>query len=138
MIAVSLLLVIAFISDKSSSFPNIFTIAHHHHPHHHRDSATTVATARSMFTSSSSPPSHGTEMRQSKNSHDDIIDLQPPHFRRSPAEVMESITNACTTLGVQSFDVYGDFTKGKKRYCVHAYKLNEFLQHHILSFLKLR
>ena len=40
---------------------------------------------------------------------DKVIDLQLHTIRQSPAETLASLSEACTTLGVESFDVYGDY-----------------------------
>ena len=38
-----------------------------------------------------------------------IIDLQTPTCRESPANTLASLSEACQQLGVDAFDVYGDF-----------------------------
>ena len=40
-------------------------------------------------------------------------DLQSMHHERSPADVLNSLVEACDTLGVNTFDFYGDFSSGK-------------------------
>ncbi|KAK1732953.1 hypothetical protein QTG54_016284 [Skeletonema marinoi] len=46
----------------------------------------------------------------SNNSKDKaVIDLQLHTIRQSPAETLASLSEACNTLGVESFDVYGDY-----------------------------
>lgn len=45
----------------------------------------------------------------SSSTHKEIIDLQSHTLRRSPAETLLCLSEACQTLGVNSFDVYGDY-----------------------------
>jgi len=42
-----------------------------------------------------------------------ILDLQNQHHPLSPVETIKSIEIACTELGIDKFDVYGDYTEGK-------------------------
>jgi len=42
--------------------------------------------------------------------HHTKYDLQTPHPIRSPSEKLESLARACEILGIDDFDVYGDFT----------------------------
>ncbi len=42
----------------------------------------------------------------------DIIDLQSQHRQLSPFESMSSIAKSCEILGIEKFDVYGDFGEG--------------------------
>jgi hypothetical protein len=44
-----------------------------------------------------------------------FIDLQTPAIRESPANALESLSRACRRLGVDAFDVYGDFDSGVER-----------------------
>eukprot|EP00984_Skeletonema_dohrnii_P033875 scaffold31942_cov155-Skeletonema_dohrnii-CCMP3373.AAC.5 len=52
-------------------------------------------------------------MRATSNNNNDkdksVIDLQLHTIRQSPAETLASLSEACNTLGVESFDVYGDY-----------------------------
>lgn len=54
-----------------------------------------------------------TIMRAKSNSNNSkdkaVIDLQLHTIRQSPAETLVSLSEACNTLGVESFDVYGDY-----------------------------
>uniref|UniRef100_A0A7S2MBC8 Aromatic amino acid beta-eliminating lyase/threonine aldolase domain-containing protein n=1 Tax=Skeletonema marinoi TaxID=267567 RepID=A0A7S2MBC8_9STRA len=54
-----------------------------------------------------------TIMRAKSNSNNGkdkaVIDLQLHTIRQSPAETLASLSEACNTLGVESFDVYGDY-----------------------------
>jgi threonine aldolase len=43
------------------------------------------------------------------NKHNPIISLQSQHPDRSPAQVLEDISQDCTRYGVDAFDIYGDF-----------------------------
>jgi hypothetical protein len=43
---------------------------------------------------------------------DGILDLQSQHFHRKPPETMSSIASFCEDLGIEEFDMYGDFLKG--------------------------
>ena len=42
-----------------------------------------------------------------------IVDLQSQHRVLSPAETMRSIATSCEELGIDTFDMYGDFSAGK-------------------------
>ncbi len=42
----------------------------------------------------------------------DILDLQGQHRQLSPLESMSSITKSLELLGIEKFDVYGDFVEG--------------------------
>lgn len=46
-----------------------------------------------------------------------VNDLQSQHYVQSPVERMRSIETACEELGIDRFDVYGDFTIGKPSVC---------------------
>jgi len=39
-----------------------------------------------------------------------IISLQAPHFELSPAETLRNLADDCDRLGIDKFDVYGDFS----------------------------
>lgn len=47
----------------------------------------------------------------SANNEVNILDLQTQHFKRQPYVVMSSIASACKDLGIDEFDVYGDYLK---------------------------
>jgi len=47
-----------------------------------------------------------------------LIDLQNQHFALSPADTMRSIATSCEELGIETFDVYGDFSAGECVLCV--------------------
>jgi len=40
-----------------------------------------------------------------------MIDLQSQHAQSTPSQTLNSLASACTSLGIESFDVYGDFDK---------------------------
>lgn len=42
-----------------------------------------------------------------------LIDLQNQHFASSPADTMRSIATSCEELGIDTFDIYGDFSTDK-------------------------
>mmetsp|Transcript_8458 Transcript_8458/g.18268 ORF Transcript_8458/g.18268 Transcript_8458/m.18268 type:complete len:529 (-) Transcript_8458:221-1807(-) len=43
-----------------------------------------------------------------------IVDLQMHTLRKSPADTLASLSEACNRLGIDAFDVYGDFDKEKE------------------------
>ena len=45
-----------------------------------------------------------------------IIDLQSQHEIFTPSERMRKIANSCETLGIDAFDVYGDYENGEYDY----------------------
>ena len=47
-----------------------------------------------------------------------LIDLQNQHFASSPADTMRSIATSCEELGIDTFDIYGDFSAGECVLCV--------------------
>lgn len=64
-----------------------------------------------------------TNTPNSINNHDvremkEILDLQSQHFRRKPHETMASIASFCKDLGMEEFDLYGDFSKGEYHYAI--------------------
>jgi len=57
-----------------------------------------------------------------------IVDLQSPHRVLSPAETMRSLATSCEELGIDSFDIYGDFAAGafyvvKSNICINIQNL---------------
>jgi threonine aldolase len=40
-----------------------------------------------------------------------ILKLQVPHPERTPAETLRSLADACDSLGIEAWDVYGDFDR---------------------------
>jgi hypothetical protein len=42
-----------------------------------------------------------------------VVDLQQQHYVQSPVEKMKSIEEACIELGIDKFDVYGDYSEGE-------------------------
>ncbi|GFH51315.1 hypothetical protein CTEN210_07791 [Chaetoceros tenuissimus] len=45
---------------------------------------------------------------------DDFIDLQSQHFPRNPSDMFLQLSKACDELGIDAFDVYGDFAEESK------------------------
>lgn len=45
------------------------------------------------------------------NIRKDVINLQSPHVERSPVEALEYLVCQCRNLGIDAFDLYGDFEK---------------------------
>ena len=45
--------------------------------------------------------------------HGTILDLQRQHPDRGPEETMLSIAESCLSLGIDTFDVYGDFDESE-------------------------
>ena len=41
-----------------------------------------------------------------------VIDLQSQHHPSTPIDTLKSMQTACQELGINEFDVYGDYTKG--------------------------
>ena len=41
--------------------------------------------------------------------NNEILSLQVPHVVSTPTDTMQSLAQDCNTLGISSFDVYGDF-----------------------------
>ncbi|KAL3775493.1 hypothetical protein ACHAW5_000238 [Stephanodiscus triporus] len=52
----------------------------------------------------------------------EFIDLQTPAIREAPAYALESLSRACQRLGVDAFDVYGDFGSGVERSYLRRFK----------------
>lgn len=57
-----------------------------------------------------------------------LIDLQNQHFTLSPADTMRSIATACEELGIDTFDIYGDFTAGEFVLCLFCRTTENNLQ----------
>ena len=77
-------------------------------------------TAASSSSSSSSPPGAGVRrgIVLSAASKEEVAlvvveDLQSQHHVQTPVEKMKAIVGACEELGIDTFDVYGDYTKGQ-------------------------
>jgi threonine aldolase len=45
------------------------------------------------------------------NNSKNILKLQVPHPERTPAELLRSLADTCDSLGVEAWDVYGDFDR---------------------------
>ena len=45
--------------------------------------------------------------------HGKILDLQRQHHDCGPEETMRSISASCVSLGIDMFDVYGDFDESE-------------------------
>lgn len=41
------------------------------------------------------------------------LDLQSSHCKKDPSELFHSLGEACTSLGIEEFDAYGDFQLGE-------------------------
>ena len=48
-----------------------------------------------------------------------VVDLQQQHYVQSPVERMKSIEEACIELGIDKFDVYGDYSEGELFSLIH-------------------
>ena len=61
------------------------------------------------LSSSTSPSSLSSSSSVSSKSQQDIYHLQRYHPERTPAEALQYLSEQCTKLGIDTFDVYGDF-----------------------------
>lgn len=70
-------------------------------------------------------PTSTSQIMSFKNNNDDkvqkapvtekVLDLQMHTRRKSPAETLASLSDACETLGIDTFDVYGDFDSDEEQ-----------------------
>ena len=58
--------------------------------------------------------------------HSSVIDLQSQHVVSSPVETFNSLASSCTSIGIDSFDVYGDFDKNDPLQPYKRYKITYF------------
>mmetsp|Transcript_33 Transcript_33/g.74 ORF Transcript_33/g.74 Transcript_33/m.74 type:complete len:581 (+) Transcript_33:136-1878(+) len=57
----------------------------------------------------SAPNSYSSASNNKLKPREGVIDLQTHTHRKSPADVLSHLSNACQELGIESYDYYGDF-----------------------------